>query len=120
MPISKETVKDKMKDLNTILLNMLQEGDFAKLNIQGSHNLPLGQDNDEFVKAVKEKYGKEKFFITYCASLTCDAGPKAAKALRQKGFKATEYTGGTQEWSQAGFPTGGSQATSAPTANPSN
>ena len=110
MSISKEAVKDKMKDQNTVVLNVLSEGDFAKLHIKGSQNLPFGQNNDEFVKAVEAKYGKEKFFITYCASLTCNAGPNAAKALQEKGFKATEYAGGTEEWSQAGFPTEGSQA----------
>lgn len=116
MSISKEAVKDKMKDMNTVLLNVLPEGDFAKLHIKGSQNLPLGQSNDEFVKAVEAKYGKEKFFITYCAGVTCEAGPNAAKALKEKGFKATEYAGGTQEWSQAGFPTEGTQAQAPETA----
>lgn len=110
MSISKEAVKDKMKDMNTVVLNVLPEGDFTKLHIKGSQNLPLGQSNDEFVKAVEAKYGKEKFFITYCAGVTCEAGPNAAKALKEKGFKATEYAGGTQEWSQAGFPTEGTQS----------
>lgn len=117
MSISKEAVKDKMKDMNTVVLNVLPEGDFAKLHIKGSENLPLGQNNEEFIKAVEAKYGKDKFFITYCADLTCNAGPNAAKALKEKGFKATEYAGGTQEWSQAGFPTEGTQA-KAPVAAP--
>lgn len=110
MSISKEAVKDKMNDKNTVVLDVLPEGDFAKVHIKGSENLPWGKSNEEFVKAVEAKYGKEKFFITYCAGLTCDAGPNAAKALQAKGFKATEYAGGIEEWSQAGFPTEGSQA----------
>jgi rhodanese-related sulfurtransferase len=110
MPISKEALKDKMKDQNTIVLNVLPEADFAKLHIEGSMNLPLGQNADEFVQAVETKYGKGKFFVTYCAGASCDAGPKAAKALQAKGFKSTEFVGGMQEWASAGFPTAGTEA----------
>lgn len=110
MPMSKEGLKDKMKDMNTVVLNVLPETDFAQLHITGSKNLPLGQNIDEFVAAVEKNFGKDKFFITYCADKTCEAGPKAAKALQSKGFKATEFAGGTQEWEQAGFPTEGTKA----------
>src|SRR5581483_8241343 len=110
MSVSKETVKDKMKDANTIVLNVLPEADFAKLHIKGSENLPFGKDANAFAVEVEKKYGKSKFFITHCASLTCDAGPKAAKALQEKGFKAADYAGGMKEWSEAGFPTEGTEA----------
>jgi rhodanese-related sulfurtransferase len=110
MTMSKEAVKDKMKDANTVVLNVLSEADFAKLHIKGSENLPFGSDAGAFAQAVEKKYGKEKFFITYCASLTCDGGPKAAKALQEKGFKATDYAGGTKDWSEAGFSTEGTEA----------
>ncbi len=110
MSMSKEAVKDKMKDKNTVVLNVLPETDFVKLHIQGSENLPLGLSTSDFVQAVEKKYGKDKFFITYCAGLTCNAGPNAAKALQEKGFKANDYAGGTQEWSEAGFPTEGTEA----------
>src|SRR5271170_2163763 len=110
MTMSKETVQDKMKDANTIVLNVLPEADFSKLHITGSKNLPFGTDAGAFVQAVEKMYGKEKFFITYCAGLTCNAGPNAAKALQEKGFKATEYAGGTKEWSEAGLPTEGTEA----------
>lgn len=110
MTMSKETVSDKMKDANTIVLNVLPEADYAKLHIKGSENLPFGTDAAAFAEAVDKKYGKSKFVITYCASLTCDAGPKAAKALQEKGFKASEYAGGMKEWSEAGLPTEGTEA----------
>jgi rhodanese-related sulfurtransferase len=110
MPISKEAIKDKMKDQNTIVLNVLPEADFAKLHIQGSENLPLGKNADEFVQAVEKKYGKGKFIITYCAGASCDAGPKAAKALQAKGFKSVEFVGGMEEWAKADYPTAGTEA----------
>jgi rhodanese-related sulfurtransferase len=110
MSMSKEAVKDKMKDMNVVVLNVLPDNDFAKLHIQGSESLPLGQSDGDFVQAVEKKYGKDKFFITYCAGMTCNAGPKAAKALQEKGFKANDYPGGIQEWSEAGFPTEGTES----------
>jgi rhodanese-related sulfurtransferase len=80
------------------------------MHIKGSENLPLGQKTDEFVKAVEKKYGKNKFFVTYCAGATCMAGPNAAKALKEKGFQAEEFTGGMEEWASAGLPTEGTEA----------
>ena len=110
MPMTKEAVRDKMKDANTMVLDVLPENDYAKLHIKGSESLPLGLSGDDFVQAVEKRYGKNKFFITYCASLTCNAGPDAAKALQGKGFKANDYPGGIKEWSEAGFPTEGTDA----------
>jgi rhodanese-related sulfurtransferase len=110
MPISKEALKDKMKDQNTVVLNVLPEADYAKMHIKGSESFPLGQKADEFAKAVEAKYGKGKFFVTYCAGATCMAGPNAAKTLKEKGFKAEEFVGGMEEWNSAGYPTEGTEA----------
>ncbi len=107
--MSKETVKEKMEDRDTVVLNVLSKSDYAKGHIKGSDNVPWNESNIDFVQAVTEKYGKKKFFITYCAGLTCTAGPKAAKALQEKNFKATEYAGGMKEWSEAGYPTEGTE-----------
>ena len=109
MLMMKEDVRDIMTDAKVVVLNVLPENDYAKLHIRGSENLPLGTNPDDFVQAVEKRYGRDKFFITYCAGLTCTAGSQAAKVLRRKGFKANEYPGGIQDWSQAGFPTGGSE-----------
>ena len=110
MSMTKETVLEKMKEMNVVVLNVLPQNDYAKLHIKGSESLPLGLNSGDFVQAVEKRYGKDKFFITYCAGMTCNAGPKAAKALQEKGFKANDYAGGIQDWSQAGFPTEGSEA----------
>lgn len=110
MSMTKEAVKEKMKEANVMVLDVLPDNDFAKLHIKGSENLPLGLSSNDFVEAVEKRYGKEKFFITYCAGLSCNAGPDAAKALLKKGFKANDYPGGMQDWSQAGFPTEGTEA----------
>jgi rhodanese-related sulfurtransferase len=110
MSMTKEAVKEKMKDSNVMVLNVLPDNDYAKLHIAGSENLPLGLSSGDFVQAVEKKYGKNKLFITYCAGLTCNAGPNAAKALQEKGFKAFDYAGGMKDWSEAGYPTEGTEA----------
>jgi len=110
MSMTKEAVQDKMRDHNVVVLDVLPDTDFAKMHITGSENLPLGLNSGDFVQAVEKRYGKNKFFITYCAGLTCHVGFEAAKALTEKGFKADDYPGGMQEWSEADFPTEGSAA----------
>jgi rhodanese-related sulfurtransferase len=110
MSMTKEAVQDKMKDNNVVVLNVLPDTDFAKAHIAGSKNLPLGLNSGDFVQSVEKRYGKNKFFITYCAGLTCSVGSTAAKALTDGGFKAEDYPGGMQEWSDADFPTEGSDS----------
>jgi len=107
MSMSKEAVQDRMKDKNTVLLNVLPGHEFAKLHIKGSENLTIGINPGDFVESVEKMYGKDKFFITYCAGANCDAGSNAAKALREKGFKADDYYGGMQNWMESGFPVEG-------------
>jgi len=110
MSLTKEVVKDKMNDNNVVVLNVLPDTDYAKMHITGSESLPLGLSSSDFAQAVEKKYGKNKFFITYCAGMTCNAGTNAAKALTDKGFKANDYPGGMKDWSDADFPTQGTDA----------
>jgi rhodanese-related sulfurtransferase len=107
MALSKEDLKDRMKDHNVVVLDVLPSAEFEKLHITGSQSLPMGADTDTFVASVEKIHGKNKSFVTYCASSTCDLGPNAAKALKVKGFKADDYPGGMKEWSEAGYPTEG-------------
>ena len=109
MALTKEQVREKMKEKDTVVLNVLSGADYEKLHIKGSHNLPLGMDPTGFVKTVKTRFGQDKFFITHCANYDCPAGPNAAKLLKANGFKAEDYPGGIQEWSEAGFATEGSE-----------
>ena len=110
MALTKEMVRDRMKDKNTIVLNVLGSEAYQKLHIKGSDSLPLRDNPSDFTKAVELKYGKDKFFITYCAGYDCSAGPNAAKVLKDNGFKAEDYPGGIQEWSESNFPVEGSQS----------
>src|SRR5437773_7682063 len=101
MALTKERVREKMEGKNTVVLNVLSEGEYGKLHIKGSLNLPLGSDPSGFAKAVETRFGRDKFFITYCAGYDCSAGPNAARILKENGFRAEDYPGGIQEWSEA-------------------
>lgn len=111
MAMTKEAVQEKMKDENTVVLDIFPDDDFKKLHIRGSDSFEFGQNVRGFAMAVEKKYGKEKFFIMYCAN-RADAlsSHNAAVVLKGQGFNAEDYPGGTQEWSEAGFPTGGTEA----------
>jgi rhodanese-related sulfurtransferase len=111
MAITKEEILEKMKDKNTVVLDVLPQTDYELLRITGSLSLPLvGTRPEKFVKEVEEKYGREKFFITYCSGFPCRHFQEAATALAEAGFKAEGYAGGIKEWAESGFPVEGIQA----------
>jgi rhodanese-related sulfurtransferase len=111
MSLTKEAVFKKMNDENTVILDILPEDDFKKLHIKGSENFVFGQNVRSFLLAVEKKYGKEKFFITYCANRADSLSSRnAAFVLQEQGFHAEDYPGGIQEWSDAGFPIEGTEA----------
>jgi rhodanese-related sulfurtransferase len=110
MSMTKEAVKDKMKIANVSVVDVLPENDFEKLHIQGSENIPLGSNEDDFIHAVEKRFGKDRFIITYSAGGIHRDSANASEALLKRGFKSDDYPGGIREWSEAGFPTGGNDA----------
>lgn len=111
MSMTKEAVKDKMKDPNASLLNVLTASEFASLHIAGSENLPLGSNVDDFIHSVEKRFGKDRFIITYCAGGPSRESSNATKALQKRGFRSDDYPGGNREWSEAGFPMEGDDMT---------
>ncbi|HTA76097.1 MAG TPA: rhodanese-like domain-containing protein [bacterium] len=109
MSMTNVLVLDKMKDKDVVVLNVLPREEYEKMHITGSSSLPLGSDPQAFVKKVEQLYGRDKFFITHCVNVGCIAGPTAARVLRENGFKAEDYPGGTEEWFEAGFPVEGTE-----------
>jgi rhodanese-related sulfurtransferase len=80
------------------LVNVSSVDAFDQQHIPNSINIPL-QDLDEF----EERFAKDKEIIVYCASPECDASPKAAGALLDRGFEnVIDYEGGMQDWKDAG------------------
>jgi len=109
MSMSKEMVREKMKEKDVIVLNVLSPEAYEKMHISGSFNLAWAKDPKIFVKRVEQLYGRDKFYITHCSGYSCTAGPSAATALRDAGFMAADYAGGIEEWSKAGWPMAGTQ-----------
>jgi|HubBroStandDraft_1064217.scaffolds.fasta_scaffold813392_1 rhodanese-related sulfurtransferase len=108
MAMSKEDLFQEMKEEDVVVLNVLPETDYEKLRIKGSFNVPLGDDHQAFVRTVEDNYGRDKFFITYCANINCPKGPEAARILRENGFEAEDFPGGVQSWMESGYPVEGS------------
>jgi rhodanese-related sulfurtransferase len=111
MSLTKEAVMKKMKNENTVVLDILPEDDFKRLHIRGAESFVFGQNVRSFLLAVEKKYGKDKFFITYCANRAVSLSSRnAAFVLQEQGFRAEDYPGGIQEWSDAGLPVAGTEA----------
>lgn len=88
------------------LVNVLGAEAFEREHIPNSINIPLA-DIDRF----EQRFSKDKDIIVYCASLSCDASPKAATALEEKGFQSIfDYSGGLSDWKEAGNGVAGSAA----------
>lgn len=115
MILTKEIVLKNIKRNDVIVLNVLNEDEYLKLHIQGSHHMALFQGNGVFFSAeVEKKFGRDKFFITYSADVTCAAAQNAAQALKARGLKALAYPGGLKEWKEAGLPVEGITANKQP------
>jgi rhodanese-related sulfurtransferase len=110
MSISKEAVVEKMRKTQVVVLNVLSEGEFQKLHIQGSYNLPLTPDHGAFAREVERQYGKKNLFILYGSNITSYAAIEAAEALQKRGFEAEAYLSGMKEWIGAGLPAEGTYA----------
>ena len=109
MSMSKEMVREKMKEKDVMVLNVLSPEAYEKMHLPGSFNLAWTKDPKTFVKRVEQLYGRDKFYITHCSGYSCMAGPSATAALRDSGFMAADYGGGIEEWFEAGWPVEGTQ-----------
>ena len=80
------------------LVNVLKAEAFEDEHIPNSINIPAGEE-DRF----EQRFNKDKNIVVYCASPSCDASPKAARALADRGFRHVyDYEAGMSEWKNAG------------------
>ena len=111
MAITKEKILEKMKEKETVVLDVLPAPDYEMLRIKGSFSMPIVKVRPEdFAREVEEKYGRDRFFVTYCSGFPCRHYQEAAEALVKRGLKAEGYAGGIQEWAESGLPVEGTQA----------
>jgi rhodanese-related sulfurtransferase len=111
MAMSKEVVREMMKEKDVVVLNVLSPDAYKKIHIKNSENLPLADRPETFVRMVKKLYGGQFYFITYGENSICASGPIAARALKDHGFYADYYQGGIEEWVAAGYPIRGKKVT---------
>lgn len=82
------------------LVNVLSPESFEEEHIPGSINIPQGEE-----EKFEQRFAKDKEIIVYCASESCDASPKAAEELRDRGFsKIYDYADGMKDWKEADNP----------------
>ena len=84
--MTKEDVREKMKEKAVVLLDVGSEENYLKLHIKGSLNQPLGLDRGFFAQEVERKFGKNKFFITYGLETAGIEKMNASQILEEKGF----------------------------------
>jgi len=97
---------DAKEDFEFVLV--LSKEYYDKNHIPGSKNIPLDQLEEQAPKEFPDK-GRE--IVVYCASLECQASPKAAKQLEEMGYtNVSDFESGVQGWKDAGFKLEGTEA----------
>lgn len=106
----KTLTTDALKELksqknNVPIINVLPEEAYKEEHIPDTENIPL--ESEDFVEQVENKVpSKDSPVVVYCASVSCDASPNAAKKLESRGFtNVYDFEGGTEAWKQAKLPT---------------
>lgn len=85
------------------LVNVLGTDAYEEQHIPGSINIPSGEE-----QRFQQKFSKNKQIVVYCASPSCDASPKAARELQERGFtNVYDYAEGMKDWREADNPVEG-------------
>jgi rhodanese-related sulfurtransferase len=82
-----------------VLVDARKPSAYEAGHIPGAINLPHRQINAESTSA----FSKEALYITYCVSVGCNAGTKAAFNLASLGFNVKELLDGLRGWEEDGF-----------------
>ena len=102
--IDRSTVKQKLG--KAILLEALPEKYWRDWHLPGARNLPHDRVRELAPALLPDKSAE---LIVYCASSTCQNSHIAARVLEQIGYaNVSVYSGGKQDWQEAGLPVEGS------------
>lgn len=114
--VEADWVKEHLNDGKTYFINVLSRDDHQKEHIPGTMNVPVGApDFEEQVAEIVPD--RNTPVVVYCASLTCEASPKAAKKLEELGYtNVFDFKAGMAGWKEAG----NRAESSAPTTTPTN
>ncbi|MDD3519823.1 MAG: rhodanese-like domain-containing protein [Actinomycetota bacterium] len=100
--ITAEQLLEKInKKYNFKLVDVLLPSSYKKWHIPSSINIQL----DEIEKKAQKFLDLNDEIIVYCSSSECQASSKAARKLKELGYKdVKDYEGGKREWDEKNFP----------------
>ena len=104
--ITREELKEKIdrKDSFT-LVETLPATAYLMVHLPGAVNLPLDGLEEKANSVLPDKSAE---IVVYCATPSCHASVEAAQKLMGLGYtNVKDFTGGKQDWIDAGFPTAG-------------
>ncbi len=104
--VSKEDVLKFLEKGTAVIVNVLARHSYDEIHIKGSISIPFDLVEDGRLDAL----GDQINVVTYCKNYTCLASKRAASILKHKGYNASAYEGGIEEWEKAGLPVEGSRA----------
>ena len=95
--------------MSPIMVEALAEQYYRERHLPGALHLPHDQVKELAVSLLPDKQAEN---VTYCASSTCQNSHIAAKVLTQMGYThVAVYSGGKQDWIEAGLPVESALAT---------
>jgi rhodanese-related sulfurtransferase len=102
--IGLEEAKAAFFDSRYLWLDARSEEEYRAGHIPGAESFPVPSPPAK-KKEFFAKVSKDRLIITYCVRKTCPAAKSLAMELRYRGYKnCYVYTGGWEEWKNAGLP----------------
>jgi rhodanese-related sulfurtransferase len=101
--IDREELRRKIAGKNApVLVEALPEKYFRDWHLPGARHLPHDEVDTLAPRVLPDKAAA---IVVYCASRSCQNSHIAAHRLAQLGYEnVAVYSGGKQDWSEAGFP----------------
>ncbi|OIQ86232.1 putative HTH-type transcriptional regulator [mine drainage metagenome] len=98
-PESAQSLLDKVRSGDVVLLDVRPEGEFRTAHIPGARSVPL----EELQTRIRE-LPRDKDIVAYCRGPFCLMSDSAVALLTSHGFRARKSTDGVPEWRAAGMP----------------
>lgn len=102
--IDRDQLRQMMHEQAVTVVEVLNKDQYEKFHIPGAINVPLSGD---FAADIEQAIpDKSEPVAVYCMDEDCDASPKAAKKMKELGYRRVyDYAAGKMDWKQAGLPT---------------